>query len=169
MLKEVFFSSSLSVDLSNLQRYIYSTHTNCLMKIVEKEIVATLSRSRLDKTSESNDITNRILKTCIESLTKLLTSLFQTCVFLKYHSRAFRKTHIITLKKMRRTDYTTSKVYKSIVLLNTLNKALEFIMIEKIAYLTEHHRLLSKTQIRNRKDRFTDIALELLTKQMHIV
>ena len=139
-------------------------HDNC-----EKKIVETLSRSRLDKTSRFDDITNRILKTCIVSLTRLLTSLFQTCVILRYHSRAFRETHIITLKKMRKADYTTSKVYKSIVLLNTMSKALEFIIIEKIAYLIEHHELLSKTQMKNRKNRFTDIALELLTKQMHIV
>ena len=107
MLKEVFFFSSSSADLSDLQRYIYSAHMNCLMKIVKKEIVATLNRSKLDKTSKSNDITNRILKTCIESLTKLLTSLFQICVSLRYHSRPFRETHIITLKKMRKVDYTT--------------------------------------------------------------
>ena len=169
MLKEVFFSFLSNADLSDLQKYTYSAFIKCFMTIVKKEIVATLSRLRLDKTSEFDDITNRILKTCIDSLTRLLTSLFQTCATLKYHSRAFKETHIITLKKIKKTDYTTSKVYKSIILLNTISKTLEFIMIEKIAYLIEHHELLSKTQMRNRKNRFIDIVLELLTKQMHIV
>ena len=136
---------------------------------IETWKIDSLGRSRPDKASGPDDITNRILKAYIDSLTRLLTSLFQICATLRYHSRAFRKTHIITLKKMRKADYTTLKVYKSIVLLNTMSKALEFIMIEKIAYLIEHHELLSKTQMRDRKNRFTDIALELLTKQMHIV
>ena len=142
---------------------------NCFIKITEKEIVTTLCRLKFDKTFESNDITNRILKTCIQSLTTLLTSLFQICVLLRYHSRTFKKTHIITLKKMRKNDYMSSKVYRLIALLNTQNKTLKFIMTERIAYLTEHHKLLSKTQMRNRKSRFTDTTLELLTKQIHIV
>ena len=76
MLKEVFFFFSSIADLSDLQKYTYLAHVKCLITIVKKEIVATLSRLRLDKTSEFDDITNKILKTCIQSLTKLLISLF---------------------------------------------------------------------------------------------
>lgn len=169
MLKKSFFSPPSNADLSDLQSYIYSTSADCPVIITEKKVSTIIKRPRLDKASSLDGITNRILKTCIESLIVLLTSLFQTCAILTYHPRVFKKAHIITLKKFDKSDYTSSKTYRLIALLNTLEKALEFIMIEKITYLVERFKLLSETQMGARKDRFTKTVLELLTEQMHIV
>ena len=169
MLKEAFFSSSSSANLIDLQRFIYSASLKCLVTITEKEVLAALIRSRLDKASNSNEITNRLLAACKGTLTKLLTPLFQACATLKYHSRIFREAHTIALKKSGKVDYITSKAYRLIALLNTMKKALKFIMTEKIAYLIERFQLLLETQMRGRKDRSTDFALELLTEQIHTI
>jgi hypothetical protein len=78
-------------------------------------------------------------------------------------------TSTITIKKLEKDDYIVFKVYRLIVLLNTLSKTLKLIMSRKIFYLTKTHRLLLDTQMRIRRDRFIKSALELCTKQVHIV
>ena len=135
----------------------------------KKKITQIICRSKIDKTSNFDEILNRILKTCFEFLTAVLTSLFQTCIIHAYHSRAFRAAHTITLKKSEKDDYTTTKIYRSIALLNTLRKMLKFIIVTKVDYLTKHHELLSESQMRERRDRSTKTALKLLIEQIHTV
>ena len=52
---------------------------------------------------------------------------------------------IISLQKPKRKDYTIANNYRPISLLPTLEKALESLMAERIAYLTEKYNLLLKT------------------------
>ena len=137
--------------------------------ITEKEVTTTLKRFRFDKALNSNEIINRLLIAYINTFIKLLTSLFQTCVTLKYYFSIFKETHTIALKMSKKVDYITSKTYKLITLLNTIRRALKFIMIEKIAYLIERFQLLSETQMRSRKNRFTNSTLKLLTEQIHTI
>ena len=120
MLKETFFSLSSNADLSDLQNFIYLAFLKCFITITEKEVTTTLKRFRLDKASSSNEIINRLLIAYVNTLIKLLTLLFQTCVTLKYHFKIFKETHIIALKKSKKIDYTTSKTYRLIALLNTI-------------------------------------------------
>lgn len=167
ILKNVFFSSSSLADLSDIIDFRYSTVKNCSMLITKSKITQAICRSKVDKTSSSDEISNRILKTCSKSLTETLTSLFQTCITQTYHSRVFRAAHTITLKKLDKDDYITTKIYRLIALLNTLNKMLKFIIVTKICYLIEHHRLLSKSQMSARRDKFTETALKLFIEQMH--
>ena len=129
----------------------------------------TLTRSKFDKISKLDDITNRILKTCFQKLNSLLTSLFQACVTLKYHSRVFKETHSITLKKLNKSNYYTSKIYRFIILLNMLNKVLKTVMTNKITYLAKKFKLFSNTQIRIRRNRSTKSALKLLIEQIHTI
>ena len=70
---------------------------------------------------------------------------------------------------MGKTDYTTPKAYRPIALLNTIGKALESIIAEKIAFLTEAFKLLPESQMGARKGRSTDTALELLTEQVQTI
>jgi hypothetical protein len=76
---------------------------------------------------------------------------------------------MITIKKLEKDDYIVFKAYRLITLLNTLNKSLESIISRKIFYLTKTYRLLLDTQMRIKKDKFIELALKLLTKQIHIV
>ena len=139
-----------------------------LIIIIEK-MRKTLTRSKFDKISKSNDITNKILKTCFQKLIFVLTSLFQACVTLEYHSRIFRKTHSITLKKSNKSNYSISKTYRLIALLNTLNKILEIIMTNKITYFAQKFKLLSDTQMKIRRNRSTKSVLKLFIEQIHAI
>ena len=115
-----------------------------------------------------------MLKTLRETMTKKLTFKFQVCINVEYHSKLFRKTKIIMLKKIKKNDYIFFKVYRLIVLLNTINKInkiLELIMINKITELAKKNLLLSKSQISEKKIR-NDIKIahkrnsrDLKTKQ----
>ena len=133
LFKNIFFSSSSSTDFTNIEKSFYSTAIECFVTIIESEIVKIIERIFFDKISSSNDIFNRLLKTCASTLTKLLISLFQACVEHDYHSLIFRTVNIITLRKNDKSDYITLKAYRSIVLLNIIEKMMKSIMSKKIS------------------------------------
>jgi hypothetical protein len=88
---------------------------------------------------------------------------------LNYHSIVFKMINNITIKKLEKNNYIVLKVYRFIILLNTLNKSLKLIIDRKIFYLTKTHRLFLDTQMRIRKNKFIESILKFLTKQIHIV
>jgi hypothetical protein len=169
MLREIFFLAFFSTDLFDIESSFYSTTITCLITITEKKMKKILKRLALDKTSNSNEISFRILRVCFKTLTTILISLFQSCIELSYHSIVFKMINIITIKKLKKDNYIVLKAYRLISLLNTLSKSLELIIDRKIFYLTKTHRLLLDTQMRIRRSRFIELILKLLTKQIHIV
>ena len=84
-------------------------------------------------------------------MTKKLIFIFQTCIEIDYYSRFFRITKTIILKKIEKNDQIFFKSYRSIVLLNTMNKILKSIIINKIIELAKKNSLLSKSQMNVRK------------------
>jgi hypothetical protein len=54
----------------------------------------------------------------------------------------------VIIRKDGDRDYSNSKAYKLIALLNTLKKALEAVISNYIYFLAETHTLLSNTQIK---------------------
>ncbi len=96
-------------------------------------------------------------------------NLFRVCAALSYHSRCFREIHIIILKKSKKKNYTNVKTYKSIVLLNTLNKVLKSMIARRINDLTKTHDLHLVNQMNERKNRSCETVLKLLTKQIHTI
>jgi hypothetical protein len=169
MFKNIFFSSLSSADLFDIKSSFYSTAIECSIIITENQIVRVIDRIALDKASRSNDILNRLIKTCSNTLIRLLILLFQICVVHDYLSKAFKTINIITLKKIDKSDYITSKTYQLIVLLNIIEKILKSIMSKKISWLAKTHRLLSKFHMNVKSKKFIETTLELLTKQIHIV
>ena len=110
-----------------------------------------------------------MLKTLRETMTKKLIFIFQICINVEYHSKLFRETKIIMLKKMKKSDYIFFKVYRSIALLNTMNKILKSIMINKITELTKKNSLLSKSQMSAKRRKEIETTLKLLTKKIHAI
>ena len=99
-----------------------------------------------------------------------LTLLFQACVKQSYHLPAFKIASTIVMKKSPgKTDYFIPKGYQPIALLNTLGKALESIMAEKLTYLVDTFSLLPDIQMRTHHGKSTESAFELLTEQVHAV
>lgn len=99
----------------------------------------------------------------------MLISLFQKFVNLSYRFRVFKAANTIALKKPGVVNFTTSKAYKLITLLNTLNKIFESIVARKIIYLAEKYDVLPVTHMGTQNGRSTKSAFELFIEQVHTI
>jgi hypothetical protein len=170
MLIKQFFSSTKQIDLSDMLAYRYSNVVFESKKIIsEDEIRQTVKKSKSDSASKSDEIFNKMLKLLMKKLMFTLMSLFKVCAEQNYHSRCFKKTHIISLKKSNKSNYTNLKTYKFIALFNILDKTLKSIIVKRINNFAETHNLLSETQMNERRKRTCETTLKLFTKQIHIV
>jgi hypothetical protein len=169
MFKNVFFSTSSSIELDDISRSFYFRFIECLFNITKRKMLKIIKRIVFDKISNFDEIIKKLLKICAFIMMQLLTSLFVVCIQQTYHSKTFKKINIITLKKIDKKDYTISKTYRSIALLNIIEKILEFIMSKKISWIAKTHRLLFDTFMKCRKNRSIETTLKLLIEQIHIV
>jgi hypothetical protein len=133
MFKNVFFSTSPSIEFDDISRSFYFRFIECFFSITKRKKLKIIKRIILDKISSFDEIINKLFKIYIFIMMQLLILLFIVCIQQRYHSKAFKKINIITLKKIDKKNYTISKTYRSIALLNIINKILEFIMSKKIS------------------------------------
>jgi hypothetical protein len=170
LLSDLFFSDTAEIDLIDMPSFNY---LNVVLKssllITKNEIRQAITRCKSNNASKSDDIFNRILKILVDKLMSHLMNLFRVCTALNYHSRCFREIHIIVLKKSRKKNYTNVKTYKSIALLNTLDKVLKSMIARRINDMTKTHDLLFVNQMSERKSRSCETVLKLLTKQIHTI
>ncbi len=167
--KDVFFSTSFSIDLIDISRFFYLNSIECFSSIIKKKVLIIIKWFVFDKTSNLDDFINKLFKTCVFIMIRLLTFLFEICVQLFYHLKTFKKVNTIILKKVNKIYYTISKTYRLITFLNIMNKIMKSIMSKKIAWLTKSHRFLLDSHIKCCKNKLIELILKLLTKQIHIV
>jgi hypothetical protein len=169
MFKYVFFSTSSSIELDDISRSFYLHFIECFFSITKRKMLKIIKRIVFDKISNFDEIINKLFKICAFIMMQLFISLFIICIQQTYHSKTFKKVNIITLKKIDKKDYTISKTYRSIALLNIIEKILEFIMSKKISWITKTHRLLFDTFMKCRKNRSFETTLKFFIEQIHIV
>ena len=117
-----------------------------------------------DKASGPDKISNRILKAAEKWLVSWLVTIFNASVRLEYHPKAWKAAVTLVLQKLNKDNYTDLKTYCLITLLNTMEKLLESIIIQKILQLVKIHSLLLKSQMSAHKEHLTKTALQLLTE-----
>jgi hypothetical protein len=139
MFKNVFFFALFFVDLNDILRFFYLNSIECSSCIIENEVLTIIKQFVLDKISSFDEFTNKLFKACAFIMIKLLISLFKTCIQQIYHSKAYKEVNTITLKKLEKKDYTISKSYRLIILLNIIDKIMKSIMNKKIAWLAKTH------------------------------
>jgi hypothetical protein len=170
MLIKQFFSSTKQVDFSDTFAYRYSDVVFKSKKVIsEDEIRQTIKRNKSNNASKSNEILNKMFKLLIKKLMFTLMNLFSICAKQNYHSRCFKKTHIISVKKSNKSNYTNFKTYKFIAFFNILDKTLKSIIVKRINNLAKTHKLLFETQMNERQKKACKTTLKLFTKQIHIV
>jgi tellurite resistance protein len=169
ILREKFFLSSSQANVSDIAESFISLTVSFNSRITEDEVKQTIRRVKADKASSASDISNRALQTSLAELISVLTSLFNACVTHKYHSKQFKKTQTIVLRKSKKSDYIDSKTYRLIALLNIMSKALKSIMIKRLSDIVETHYMLSNAQIKARCKWFVISTLDLLIDQVHTV
>jgi 4-hydroxy-3-methylbut-2-en-1-yl diphosphate synthase IspG/GcpE len=105
LLIEFLFFDTINANLNNISTYNYSNAMNDMFELIdENKIKKAIKRCKSNKTSKSNDISNRVLKVLVNKLISHFLNLFRVCVKLNYHSLCFRKTHIIALKKSKKKE-----------------------------------------------------------------
>jgi hypothetical protein len=141
-----FFSSTRQIDFNDTLAYRYFNVVFESKKIISKdEIRQTIKKNKSNNASKLNEIFNKMFKLLIKKLMFTLMSLFKICANQNYHSRCFKKTHIIFLKKSNKNNYMNFKTYKFITLFNILNKTLKLIIIKRINNFAKTHKLLFET------------------------
>ena len=150
ILQEKFFLSFSQTDINNIaDSFIFLTMLFDL-HISENKVRQIIKKVKADKASDILDISNRALQTNFAKLTLILMSLFNACVIHKYHSKQFKKTQMIVLCKLKKSNYINSKTYWLIALLNIMRKALKLIMIKRLCNIIETHHMLSDAQMKVR-------------------
>ncbi len=169
MFKNIFFSTSSSIELDDISRSFYLRFIECSFNITKRKMLKIIKRIVFDKISSFGEIINKLLKICVFIMMQLFISLFVVCIQQTYHSKAFTKVNIITLKQIDKKNYTISKTYRSIALLNIIEKILKFIMSKKISWITKTYRLLFDTFMKCRKKLSIETTLKFFIEQIHIV
>ncbi len=169
ILREKFFFSSSQMNVNDITESFISLTVSFNSRITEDEVKQTIRWVKADKVSSASNISNRALQASLTELISVLTSLFNACVTHKYHSKQFKKTQTIVLRKLKKSDYIDSKTYQLIALLNIMSKALKSIMIKRLSDIVETHHMLSNAQMKVRRKRFMILTLDLLIDQVHIV
>lgn len=164
--KNIFFLTSLKTDLINLKNYQYFNLIN-FDKIQTHEIINVIKESFANKAFETNDTSNKVLQLTLSVLMFLLHSLYNACWTIEHHSKLFQEFITVILWKLAKDDYTQSKSYRSITLLNTLEKTLKKIMTMRINWVTKQFNLLSKRHMRKCRAWETKHALQMLLKTIH--
>ncbi len=88
---------------------------------------------------------------------------------MSYHSKEFRKTNIIVLRKSKKENYSEPKSYRPIALLSTLGKTLKTVITRRLSNCVEDNDLLSPEQMRVRRKRSTKTALKTIVDAVYIV
>jgi hypothetical protein len=146
MFTKQFFSKIIETNFNDMTSFNYRDVVVKTTSLISKnEIRQIIKKCKFDNVSNSNEISNRILKILIKKLFSLLTSLFRACVEYDYHLLCSREINIIILKKSNKSNYTNFKTYKLIALLNTIDKAFEFIIACKINTFTKTHEMFFAT------------------------
>ena len=81
----------------------------------------------------------------------------------------FKDSITISLRKFNYFNYIIFKIYRSIVLLNTMNKILKSIMTIKFNYVAKKHDLFSKKHFESRKSTFLKHVLHYFLKIIHSI
>ena len=169
LLREYYFPPPPEVDLSNIEGYEYPTPVILSARLTQEEVIRVITKSKKDNAPGPDGIPNRILHLIARETPAILVRLLQACLDLGVHPRAFKRSTTVILKKPRKEDYTSPTAYRPIALLNTIGKALEAVVAERIRFAAEKHSLLPETQMGARRMRSIETALQLITEKVHTI
>ena len=164
-----FFPPPRDTDLDDIEGHLYPAELDVPQMVTADEVTQVLKQAAPDKAPGPDGIPNRMLRECSDVLALPLATLFQECLQMSHHPSPFRHSNTVVLRKPQKSSYNVPKAYRPIALLNTLGKALEKIVAQRLSKLAEAHKLLPDTQMGARPGRSTITALELLTEQIRTV
>ena len=149
--------------LQNSQNSQNRQHRRRWKKVIHREIKNAIFSSSLKKASGPDEISFLILQKSYQIISELFHMIFSELIKNEYHSQCWKESIETILKKSNKNDYSQSKFYRIIMLLNCLRKISEKIIATKLSHFVEHSNLLHNEKMRDRKNRFAiDASLCLL-------
>ncbi len=140
----------MQADLADIDETTVYLQPYAIGSITYAEIRKAISQAPPKKAPGGDSILNIVLKSTIEILLPHLQRIFNACLIKGYCPEHFRNSVTIVLPKLGK-DHSISKGYRSIALLNTLGKAIEFILARRIVYLAKIYNLLPDTHMGGRR------------------
>ena len=128
ILLKKFFLSSSTIILTNIQEITYNQNLK-LKNIQFHEMTKIIAMQIFNKISKHDDIINRILKWINDIIASHLQRIFNVNLKINYCSKHFKKSITIAMRKSQKEIYSFAFSYRSITLLNTINKIMKFILI----------------------------------------
>ncbi len=156
----------MQTDLADIDETTVYSQPHAIESITYAEIRKAISQAPPKKAPGGDSISNIVLKSTIEILLPHLQRIFNVCLIKGYCPEHFRNSVTIVLSKPGK-DYSIPKEYRLIALLNTLGKAMEFILTRRIVYLAETHNLLPDTYIGGRRLRSCKHRIHYLLKRIY--
>lgn len=169
LLRQTAFPKPLEANLIDIPGYTYPTAIYTPQTLEDQEIRRACLRSKPLKAPGPDGIPNFLVHLLIRTRPKPLHKLFQACWDIGYHPVHFRKAETIFLRKPGKDDYSNPANYRPIALLNTLGKALEAIVTNRLKDAAESYNLLPNTQYGARPGRSTDTALYNLIESTRLI
>ena len=121
--------------------------------MTENELEKALFSCSTKKTSDSDRIFFLIIQKTYSTISKLFYQLYSKLIIVDFHSKCWKESIDIVIRKLNKDDYSNSESYKLISLLNCLDKLAEKIIAERLIYFAETADLLYFDQIDSRKQK----------------
>lgn len=138
-------------------------------KIIKNEILQTIKYFCTQKTPRPNQIFNKILKVIVIKICNYLQQIMNDSFTLAYYLLHFKESIVIILRKHgNNRDFTSSKTYRPISLLNTISKILKLILAIRMSHMAIAHNLLSKTYFGDWQELCIETAIYNLLKNIYI-
>ncbi len=166
LLLRSFFPPPVQADLADIDETTVYPQPHAMGSITYAEIRKAISQAPPKKAPGGDSIPNIVLKSTIEILLPHLQRIFNACLTKGYCPEHFRNSVTIVLPKPGK-DHSIPKGYRPIALLNTLGKAMEFILARRIAYLAETHNLLPDTHMGGRRLRSCEHGIHYLLERIY--
>jgi len=132
MMFQTHFSSSSKIFMLNTENFKYSLLIENDASLMHYKIKRVIYKMMLNKTSKHTKYINKIMCKLINDVSEQIHFLFERCLQKRIQSTQFKSAVTILMQKSNKKDYFNAKIYKSIVLLNTLSKILKFIVFEHL-------------------------------------
>ena len=143
MLQHNFFLKKSQTNLSNIKNFEYEQAVKSFLQMIKNDILNIMNKQKKFSIFDINKTLNAFLKIMREFFTKIIRVFIQTCWQLIYYFKHFCRIRTVILHKIKKNFYINSYFWKSIVLLNIVEKIIKTIIVKQIWKITEKYNMLS--------------------------
>ncbi len=167
MMFQTHFSLSSKIFMLNTINFEYLLLIEDDVSLIHHEIKRVIYKATSDKILKHTKYINKIMHRLVDNTSEQIHSLFERCLQKRIQSTQFKSVITIMMQKSSKKDYFNAKIYKLIVLFNTLSKILKFIVFKRLQNVIKACDLILNIQMRACKHRSINTTLQLITEKIY--